>query len=296
MSRTIERTIEIDASPAHVWGVLTDFPAHAQWNPFIQDISGDAVMGARLEVHIAPQGRRSMRFRPTITSAVPQRELAWFGSLGVRGIFDGAHSFVLRDLGGTRTSLTQAETFSGALVPLFGSGLEGTATGFEEMNQALKERCESSSMIDRTKPRHTNDESVRSPVAIVLAAGLLIVTIFQITLTLGAPFGAAALGGTNPGQLPADLRVVTGISSVLWAFATLLVLARGGRAVVQFPDAVSRLGTRVLVVLLGLGALLNFASSSPWERFGWGPFTVVLFIFGVSLARSGSVLPVPKAS
>jgi hypothetical protein len=142
MSKTIERTIEIDASPARVWGVLTDFPAHAHWNPFIREIRGDAVKGSRLDVHIAPKGRRSMRFKPTITSAVPQRELAWFGSLGIRGIFDGAHSFVLRDLGVGRTSLTQAETFSGALVPFFGGGLESTAAGFDEMNTALKERCE----------------------------------------------------------------------------------------------------------------------------------------------------------
>ena len=142
MSKTIERTIEIDASSERVWGVLTDFSAHAQWNLFIRDISGDAVMGARLDLHIAPKGRRSMRFKPTITRAVPQRELAWFGSLGVRGIFDGAHSFLLRDLGRTRTLLTQTETFSGALVPFFGGGLERTAAGFDEMNTALKERCE----------------------------------------------------------------------------------------------------------------------------------------------------------
>jgi hypothetical protein len=33
--------------------------------------------------------------------------------------------------------------------------------------------------------------------------------------------------------------------------------------------------TSVLVGLLGVGGLLNFASSSSWERFGWGPFTLV---------------------
>jgi hypothetical protein len=44
----------------------------------------------------------------------------------------------------------------------------------------------------------------------------------------------------------------------------------------------------VLVRPLGLGALMNFASSSPWERFGWGPFTLVLVVFGVILARSAS--------
>lgn len=142
MSKTIERSIEIDASPERVWGILTDFPAHPQWNPFIRDISGELTVGARLQVHVAPKGRRAMKFKPTVTEATPERALAWFGSLGMRGIFDGAHSFSLQDLGDGRTSVTQAETFSGALVPFFGSGLQGTATGFEEMNSALKERCE----------------------------------------------------------------------------------------------------------------------------------------------------------
>jgi hypothetical protein len=32
---------------------------------------------------------------------------------------------------------------------------------------------------------------------------------------------------------------------------------------------------------------MNAASSSPWERFGWAPFTLALSILCVLLARSG---------
>ena len=141
-------------------------------------------------------------------------------------------------------------------------------------------------MLTKTEP-HTNDQSVHSRVAVVLAAGLLIVTTFQAALTLGAPLGAAALGGANPGQLPDAVRLVTGFSTVMWLSAALLVLARGGRALVPLPQVVARVGAWVLVGLLGLGALLNFASSSPWERFGWGPFSLVLLTLSVVLARSG---------
>ena len=142
-------------------------------------------------------------------------------------------------------------------------------------------------MLTKTKPRHTNDRPVRPRVAVVLAVGLLIVTAFQAALTFGAPLGAAALGGTNPGQLPDAIRVVTGFSTVVWLFAALLVLARGGHALVPLPEAIPRVGTWVLVGVLGLGALMQFASSSPWERFGWGPFTIILFTLVVVLARSG---------
>jgi len=124
-------------------------------------------------------------------------------------------------------------------------------------------------------------------VAVVLAVGLLIVAAFQAALAFGAPLGAAAQGGTNPGRLPDALRVVAGVSTVVWLFAALLVLSRGGRALVSLPQAVYRRGTSALAGLLGFGALMQFASSSPWERFGWGPFTLALFILSVVLARSG---------
>jgi hypothetical protein len=42
----------------------------------------------------------------------------------------------------------------------------------------------------------------------------------------------------------------------------------GGYALVPLPKAVTRVGTWVLVGVLGLGALMIFVSSGPWERFG----------------------------
>jgi hypothetical protein len=143
-------------------------------------------------------------------------------------------------------------------------------------------------MTTHPEGESVHDRPVRPRVAAALAVGCLIVTAFQAALTFGAPFGAAAVGGTIHGQLPGAIRLVTGFQTAVWLSGALLVLARGGRAVVALPDAVSRIGIWVLVGLLGLGAVMNFASSSPWERFGWGPFSLVLFTLGVVLARSGT--------
>jgi hypothetical protein len=140
--RTIERSIRIDRPPERVWAVLTDLPAHRVWNPFIREISGEIAVGRRLRVHIVPPGGRGMTFTPRVTAASPGRELAWLGTLGMPRLFDGAHSFRLRPTGDGGTELTQAETFRGLLVPLFGKGLAATAEGFELMNRTLKQRCE----------------------------------------------------------------------------------------------------------------------------------------------------------
>lgn len=148
-------------------------------------------------------------------------------------------------------------------------------------------------MTTEANQRSTHHRPARSGVAIVLAAGLLIVVAFQTALTLGAPFGAAAMGGTNPGRLPDAVRIVTGFAALVWLFGAFVVLARGGKAVLPMPQAVAQAGTWILVGLLGVGALMNFASSSPWERFGWGPFTLIMCILCLVLARSRPT-PLPQ--
>jgi hypothetical protein len=123
-------------------------------------------------------------------------------------------------------------------------------------------------------------------VAAVTAAGCLVVAAFQIALTVGAPLGAAALGGTISGPLPGSLRFVTAVTALVWLLGSLVVLARGGFTISPLPRTVTTWGTWVLVGLLGVATLLNFASSSPWERFGWGPFSLTLLVLCITLARS----------
>jgi hypothetical protein len=126
----------------------------------------------------------------------------------------------------------------------------------------------------------------RPGLAALTAVGCLIVAAFQIALTLGAPLGAAALGGTISGSLPGSLRIVTALTALVWLFGTLIVLARGGFTISPLPRTVATWGTWVLVGLLGVATLLNFASSSPWERFGWGPFSLAMVVLSIALARS----------
>ena len=140
--KELKETIGIDASADRVWGVLTDFDAYPDWNPFIRRISGKPEKGGRLEVRIEPPGGRAMTFKPTVREAEPGRELRWLGRLLVPGIFDGEHSFRIEPVGDSRVRFVQAERFTGALVPLLGKGLGRTQRGFADMNEALKRRVE----------------------------------------------------------------------------------------------------------------------------------------------------------
>jgi hypothetical protein len=143
--RQLETSVHIDATPDEVWRVLTDFDRYGEWNPFITSIEGPVEVGARLSVSLTPPGGRTIRMKPTVRVVQPGRRLRWLGHLGVPGIFDGEHEFVVEpaEPPDERGALfTQRETFRGAMVPFVGRILERTRRGFEAMNRALKERVE----------------------------------------------------------------------------------------------------------------------------------------------------------
>jgi hypothetical protein len=83
-----------------------------------------------------------MRFKPTVLTVRPGRELRWLGHLLIPGIFDGEHYFLLESIGEHQTSLTQGEKFSGLLVGLLSGTLSATEAAFKGMNTALKEEAE----------------------------------------------------------------------------------------------------------------------------------------------------------
>jgi hypothetical protein len=143
-------SINIDAAPEEVWAVLSDLPSYPSWNPFIREASGELTAGERLDLRMQPEGGRAMRFRPTVLSAEPGRELRWLGRLVAPGVFDGEHSFSIEPTAdGSR--LIQEERFTGVLVPLLARGLRTrTLPAFEQMNEALRERAEARSAAKAT--------------------------------------------------------------------------------------------------------------------------------------------------
>ena len=145
--------------------------------------------------------------------------------------------------------------------------------------------------------RRTTVGTVRRPrvprrVAGAAAGGFLAVSCFQVALALGAPFGSAAFGGANAGRLPPELRLVSTVAAGFWLLAAIHALSRGGLTS-RLPRAGSRRLSWVLLGVTAVGALVNAASSSPWERYGWAPFTLLLAILCLILARSGRV-PGPR--
>ncbi len=141
--KEIRSEIEIEASAEKVWQHLTDFESFPEWNPFMRKASGKVKAGERIEVFLQLPEGKGMTFRPKLLKVEPNRELRWLGRLGIPRLFDGEHIFTIEQVEEGRVRFFQREKFRGFLAPLFLAMIKSsTLQGFEEMNQALKERAE----------------------------------------------------------------------------------------------------------------------------------------------------------
>jgi uncharacterized protein YndB with AHSA1/START domain len=59
---TVSTTIDLDATPATVWGALTTTDDYPTWNPFIRRLEGWLTPGSKLTVRIEPPGGKPMTF------------------------------------------------------------------------------------------------------------------------------------------------------------------------------------------------------------------------------------------
>lgn len=104
------------------------------------------------------------------------------------------------------------------------------------------------------------------------AALLLGMAGFQAALALGAPWGAAAYGGGNPGVLPDTFRAASAGASGVYV---VLASAAGTPLV---PPALRRRVLYGTTGLMAVGVAMNLASPSLVERMVWTPVTAALAV------------------
>jgi hypothetical protein len=137
----IETSIEINATPQTVWGVLMDFQQHASWNPFIKKIERSLKKENSLNVILKQPNGGEFKFSPAVLkSEFP--ELRWKGKFIIKGLFDGEHYFRINTLAEKKVQFIHGEKFGGILLPLMRSVLKNTESGFVSMNEAIKARSE----------------------------------------------------------------------------------------------------------------------------------------------------------
>jgi hypothetical protein len=120
-------------------------------------------------------------------------------------------------------------------------------------------------------------------IAAAAAAVLLgVISVFQVLLALGVPWGSAAYGGASAGPdgvLPLGLRVASAVAAVILGVAAWMVLVRADlvrRA--RLSAGVLRWAIWIIVAFMVLNTLSNLSSSNLVERWVLGGTTVVLVL------------------
>lgn len=135
----------------------------------------------------------------------------------------------------------------------------------------------------------TNGITTSEVAASVFALCTIIVILFQLALSAGAPWGEFAMGGRFPGRLPSAMRIAALVQVVVLAFIAFLVLARAGIAVSEFY-VLSEKGIWGVVGFSFIATVLNLLTPSKRERMIWAPVAIVMLVTSVIVALSPAPL------
>jgi len=134
-------SVEIDAPVAQVWEAVMDFATYSEWNPFMVEMSGELKVGSVYDAVTRVPGRKDMRFPSKVTEMKQHDRLVLRGTQ-IKGLFWTDHSFNFEQVGPNKTKFCQNIVFKGILVPFAGGRIKDVQKGLDQMNEALKARCE----------------------------------------------------------------------------------------------------------------------------------------------------------
>lgn len=153
--RQVKTSIDIACSPGEAWRVLMEFPAYAEWNPYIQQIDGVAQPGHRLRLILSLPGGRRRTARYRVVKLDVRRELRLRSSAILPGLLRREHVFRIISRGAMGCTFYQEEEVSGLFSVFVGEGAFTTLRQmFEAMNAALKARCEGTEPPMLMLPQH----------------------------------------------------------------------------------------------------------------------------------------------
>lgn len=135
--------IQINSRPEILWKVITDFKNYYQWNPILQKIKGEPLIGNQLEIHLSTIGGKNRVYHPKVIKITPNHELRWKGTLLFSQIFSGERIFLIEKLSENKVNFVNKEIFSGIGVRFTSQKMEDDiVASFKKMNEALKKTIE----------------------------------------------------------------------------------------------------------------------------------------------------------
>ena len=129
--------------------------------------------------------------------------------------------------------------------------------------------------------------AVSEGLAVAACALLLVAAAFQLALSAGAPWAAAAYGGRaalTDGRLSTGYRAASGLTAVMLAAIGWLLLLRGGVVGSASGNSALAVACWAFAALFAVNTLGNLAGKHPVERWGMGALTAALAVLCALLA------------
>lgn len=106
---------------------------------------------------------------------------------------------------------------------------------------------------------------------------LVILSLFQFSLALGAPFGRFAWSGKYA-KLPKKLRISSLVAIGIYIVFALFISSKSGLATILPEGVILAGGMWLITAYLLVGSVANVLSRSKYERYTMTPVSLTLFV------------------
>lgn len=117
----------------------------------------------------------------------------------------------------------------------------------------------------------------------LFGACIAVLTVFQLALAAGAPWGSLAMGGRFPGRFPPPMRVAALVQVPVYAALAAIVFARAGVAFAYW-FGFSATAIWVVVAISAVALVLNLITPSRNERRLWAPVAALMLAASLRVA------------
>jgi uncharacterized protein YndB with AHSA1/START domain len=138
--KPFDTTIEINASAARVWAVLTDLPAWPKWNTTVPKVEGTIAPGNKVTVYTTASPGRA--FPVKVAELTAPSVMVWTGGMPL-GLFVGRRTYTLTENAAGKTTFRMTEAFTGPMASMMTKSMPDLQPLFDEFAACLKRAAES---------------------------------------------------------------------------------------------------------------------------------------------------------
>lgn len=132
-SRETSVSVDIQADPKTIWGLLTNAVNYPKWNTTVISIDGKIALGEKIQLKSYLDPKRV--FKLAVKEVEAERRLVWGDAMGKR-------IYTLTSKGNGVTNFSMNEKIGGPLFPLFAKMIPPFDESFEKFAADLKKEAE----------------------------------------------------------------------------------------------------------------------------------------------------------